>query len=102
MGWREVSMMRTHVFKLCGQFSGEPNEVFSQSNARISSPILPPPSRKAAFEFISWGMVVSSSCINSCRGLIEGYSLLVSELIGMETVKTDPLPFSLFTDKDPL
>jgi hypothetical protein len=32
----------------------------------------------------------------------ENYSLFLSELTGIETVKIDPLPFSLCTDIDPL
>src|SRR5262245_58295006 len=43
IGWREVSMMPTAVFKLFGQVSGAPMGVAAQSNARINcaSSLLP-------------------------------------------------------------
>src|SRR6188768_1455573 len=47
MGWREVSMMRTAVLRLCGHDSGEPSGVDVQSNARIIAPSSPPPARNA-------------------------------------------------------
>src|SRR5690242_12384303 len=45
IGWREESMMRTHVLRLCSQFFGLPRDVFSQSKLRIRSPISPPPNK---------------------------------------------------------
>ena len=38
-------MIRTAVFKLCGQPATGPTAVFDQSSARINAPISPPPEK---------------------------------------------------------
>src|SRR6185437_10572221 len=53
IGWRDVSMMRTQVLRLCGQCSGEPRGVDAQSNVRIRSPISPPPAKSELFRSAS-------------------------------------------------
>jgi hypothetical protein len=47
MGWAEVRIIRTQVFKLWSQFSGSPSGVVDQSKLRMRSPISPPPDRKS-------------------------------------------------------
>src|SRR5262245_23053407 len=42
-GWREVSIIRTAVFRLCGHDSIGPSGVRDQSISRINLPISPPP-----------------------------------------------------------
>src|SRR5262247_1876778 len=42
-GWREVSIIRTAVFRLCGHNSIGPRGVRDQSISRINLPISPPP-----------------------------------------------------------
>src|SRR5690349_11862584 len=41
-------MMRTQVFRLCGQVAAGPREVCDQSMARMRAPSSPPPARKPA------------------------------------------------------
>ena len=50
-------MMRTAVFRLCGQRSTGPSDVRDQSIARIRAPISPPPARKVAAAVISSGLI---------------------------------------------
>src|SRR5262245_66690547 len=47
-GWREVSIIRTAVFKLCGHDSTGPSGVSDQSISRINLPISPPPVSQSA------------------------------------------------------
>ncbi len=47
IGWPELSMICSAVFRLCGQFAGDPSGVRDQSCRRIRSPISPPPFRNA-------------------------------------------------------
>src|SRR5262245_57686791 len=47
-GWREVSIIRTAVFKLCGHDSIGPSGVCDQSISRINLPISPPPVSQSA------------------------------------------------------
>jgi hypothetical protein len=60
IGWREVSMMRIAVFRLCGHCSGLPSEEAPQSAARIKAPISPPPARKWGDHSVS--VIRKSSC----------------------------------------
>src|SRR5678815_6031888 len=48
IGCREVSMMRTAVFRLWGHDSTGPSGELAQSNARMRSPISPPPDNQFA------------------------------------------------------
>src|SRR5258705_2095789 len=47
IGWREVRTSRTVTRRLCGHVSGEPKDVFDQSNALVKAPSSPPPARKS-------------------------------------------------------
>ncbi len=47
IGWREVRTSRTVTRRLCGHVSGEPSDVFDQSNPRVRAPISPPPAKKS-------------------------------------------------------
>ena len=40
-------MMRTAIFRLCGQASGWPKGVLTQSKVRINAPNSPPPDRNS-------------------------------------------------------
>src|SRR6185437_2364803 len=53
IGWRDVSMILTHVLRLCGHWSGQPSGVDAQSNVRIRSPISPPPAKSELFRSAS-------------------------------------------------
>ncbi len=48
IAYRDVSMIRTVVLRLCGQISTGPSGVLDQSNERISEPIWPPPARQSS------------------------------------------------------
>ena len=45
IGWRDPRQMLTAVFRLCGHPAAGPKGVLDQSNARVRSPISPPPAR---------------------------------------------------------
>src|SRR5690349_17253746 len=47
IGWREVRTSRTVTRRLCGHVSGEPSDVFDQSNPLVKAPISPPPAKKS-------------------------------------------------------
>ena len=47
MGKREMRQMLTAISRLCGQLSTGPSDVLDQSNARMRSPISPPPARQS-------------------------------------------------------
>src|SRR4051794_32322213 len=47
IGWRELRTRRTVTRRLCGHVSGDPSDVLDQSNARVKSPISPPPAKKS-------------------------------------------------------
>src|SRR6478752_3079018 len=45
IGWRDVSTIRMHVFRLCGQSWTGPSGVFDHSIARKRAPVSPPPAK---------------------------------------------------------
>jgi hypothetical protein len=72
IGWREVRTSRTVTRRLCGHVSGEPSDVFDQSNPLVKAPISPPPAKKS---LTTSPPIRATSLRCSCKSYFAGFNL---------------------------